>query len=409
MAFKALRDRKLRSTLTILGIVIGCSLIVALVASTSGLSASVSSQIEKVGVTTLNVASTSPRTTPITDNDVATVRTFTGVQDVIPYFQTRLSINYGGSTLSVNVIGFDQTKLHTLYKGLTLAEGGTIDASDPTGAVIGTEIANPPADSGFQPVGMNQMVSIQGGSSGRTIPYTFIVRGIMSPYGSAGFTNLDECIFTSMAARTIFKINYYNGIYVIAASPDVVNSVLTSIQDYFGGSVRVMSSSAMLQTVQSITGSMTLFLGGVAAVTLVVAAVGITNTMFVSVMERTREIGILKAIGFRPKQIMGLFLSEAALTGVAGAIMGTVVGVLLSFLLGGNISPFSSVPRGGSSGGFGGSAGGVARTSASYSPVFSTQLFAFSLLFPIGLAVLAGLYPAWRASRMNAVTALKYE
>ncbi|MCX6660817.1 MAG: FtsX-like permease family protein [Candidatus Bathyarchaeota archaeon] len=140
--------------------------------------------------------------------------------------------------------------------------------------------------------------------------------------------------------------------------------------------------------------------------TLVVAAVGITNTMFVSVMERTREIGILKAIGYRPKQIMSLFLSEAALTGVVGAILGTLMGIALSFLLGGGMaSSFSFRPPG-----MGGRPGSSATTSGtSYSPVFSTQLFAFSLLFPIALAVLAGLYPAWRASRMNAVTALKYE
>jgi len=407
MAFKALKDRKLRSALTILGIVIGCSLIVALVASTSGLSASVSSQIDKIGVTTLNVFSTSQRT-PVTDDDIRVVRSFAGVKDVIPYFQRRLSINYGSNTLSVQVIGFDQTKLQTLFKGLTFDTGAVVDGFDPTGAVIGTEIANPPGDSGFLPVRMNEMVMVQGTSTGRGAPpsYTFIVKGIMAPYGSVGFTNLDECIFTSMASSTIFGVKYYSGIYVIVDSADNVNAVLTSIQNYFGGNARVFSSSAMLQTVQSITGQLTLFLGGVAAVTLVVAAVGITNTMFVSVMERTREIGILKAIGYRPKQIMSLFLSEAALTGVAGAILGTLMGIALSFLLGGGMaSSFSFRPPG-----MGGAPGSRTPTSGtSYSPVFSTQLFAFSLLFPIGLAVLAGLYPAWRASRMNAVTALKYE
>ncbi|MCX6658985.1 MAG: FtsX-like permease family protein, partial [Candidatus Bathyarchaeota archaeon] len=224
-------------------------------------------------------------------------------------------------------------------------------------------------------------------------------------YGSVGFTNLDESIFTSMAASTIFSIKYYSGAYVIVESPDLVNTVLTSIQNYFGGNARVFSSTAMLQTVQSITGSLTLFLGGVAAVTLVVAAVGIANTMFVSVMERTREIGILKAIGYTPKQIMSLFLSEAALTGVVGAILGTIMGVVLSFFLGGGMSSFSFSPPP-----MGGRPGSSTQTSGtSYSPVFSTQLFAFSLVFPIALAVLAGLYPAWRASRMNAVTALKYE
>lgn len=404
MAFKALRDRKLRSVLTVLGIVIGSALIVALVASTSGLSASVTSQIEKVGVTTLNVFSTSTRT-PITDDDISTVRSFVGVKDVIPYFSRRLSINYGSSSLSVNLIGLDQTKLQALYKGLAFDVGTIVDGFDPTGAVVGSAIANPPPDS-FPPVRMNEMVVIQGTATGRGAPpsYTFITKGILAPYGAVGFTNLDEVIFTSLAARTIFAIKYYSGIYVIAESPDVVNTVIDSIQNYFGGNARVFSSTALLQTVQSITGQLTLFLGGVAAVTLVVAAVGIANTMFVSVMERTREIGILKAIGYRPKQIMSLFLSEAALTGIMGSIIGTLLGVVLSFFLGGGMSSFSFRPPP-----MGGSRTQAQSTGTSYSPVFSTELFAFSLIFPIALAVLAGLYPAWRASRMNAVTALKYE
>jgi len=404
MAFKALKDRRLRSVLTVLGIVIGSALIVALIASTSGLSASVSSQIEKVGVTTLNVASTSART-PITDDDISIVRSFVGVHDVIPYFQRRLSINYGSNSLSVNLIGLDQSKLQKLYKGLTLDVGTLVDGFDPTGAVIGSAIATPPSDS-FPPIRINEMVVIQGQSTGKGAPpsYTFITKGILVPYGAVGFTNLDEVIFTSLAASTIFGIKYYSGIYVIAESPEVVNNVVDSIQNYFGGNARVFSSTALLQTVQSITGQLTLFLGGVAAVTLVVAAVGIANTMFVSVMERTREIGILKAIGYRPKQIMSLFLSEAALTGIMGGIIGTLLGVVLSFFLGGGMSSFSFRPPP-----MGGSRTQTQSTGTSYSPVFSPELLAFSLIFPIALAVLAGLYPAWRASRMNAVTALKYE
>jgi putative ABC transport system permease protein len=327
------------------------------------------------------------------------------VKDVIPYYSKRLSITYGSDSLDVQVIGFDQSKLHTLYKGLTFVAGTTVDGYDPVSAVVGSEIANPPSVS-FPAAKMNEMITVQGQSmgAGGTSTYSFLVKGILSPYGQVGFTNLDDCIFTSLASSTVLGAKYYSGIYVIVDTADNVNNVLTLIQTYFGGNARVFSSTAMLQTVQSITGQLTLFLGGVAAVTLVVAAVGIANTMFVSVMERTREIGILKAIGYRPKQIMSLFLAEAALTGVLGAILGTVMGVALSFFLGGGISSSFS---------FGPPSMPGSRTttssSSSYSPVFSTELVVFSLLFPIALAVLAGFYPAWRASRMNAVTALKYE
>ncbi|MGQ9542500.1 MAG: ABC transporter permease [Candidatus Bathyarchaeia archaeon] len=403
MAFKALKDRKLRSVLTVLGIVIGSAMIVALIASTSGLSASVSRQIDKMGVTTLNVVSTSIRT-PIKDEDVAFIRDLNGVKDVIPYFSRRLSINYGSNTLSVSLVGLDQTKLQSLYKGLEISEGTIVDGYDPTGVVVGSAISNPPSNT-FPPVGINEMVALQGTATGRGAPpsYTFIVRGVLAPYGAVGFTNLDETVFTTLAARTIFSVNYYTGLYVIAESPSVVDSVVESIQNYFGGNARVFSSSALLQTVQSITTQLTIFLGGVAVVTLFVAAVGITNTMFVSVMERTREIGILKALGYSPKQILSLFLAEATLTGILGSIFGTMLGVGLSFFLGGGIPTFRFPSPPGARAATGQSSYGA------YAPVFSPELIMFSLLFPIGIAVLAGLYPAWRASRMNAVTALKYE
>jgi ABC-type antimicrobial peptide transport system permease subunit len=151
---------------------------------------------------------------------------------------------------------------------------------------------------------------------------------------------------------------------------------------------------------------MTVFLGSIGAVSLFVAAVGITNTMFVSVMERTREIGILKALGYKPRQIMGMFLSEATLSGVVGGVGGTILGYVLSFILGGSLSMFSGFGMGG---GRPGQASSTSASSTTFTPVFTPELIAFSLLFPIGIAVLAGLYPAWRASRMNAVVALKYE
>jgi ABC-type antimicrobial peptide transport system permease subunit len=145
-------------------------------------------------------------------------------------------------------------------------------------------------------------------------------------------------------------------------------------------------------------------MGGVGAISLFVAGVGITNTMFVSIMERTREIGVLKAIGYRARNILTMFLAEASITGIIGGFLGTIIGVLLAFLLSGGLS--------GMMGGSGmGGPGGSSRATASsgFTPVISSQLIAFSLIFPIGISIVAGLYPAWRASRLNIVNALKYE
>ncbi|MEM2882773.1 MAG: FtsX-like permease family protein [Candidatus Bathyarchaeia archaeon] len=402
MALRALKDRKLRSALTILGITIGSALIVALVASTGGLTASVSKQIEKIGITTITISSTSPRF-QITDEDVIAVRGIPGVKDVIPYISRRLSLNYGSSSLSVSLFGIEQGKIQSIYKGLALSRGTLADEYDPTGVIIGSAIANPPSES-FPPLGVNEMLILQGGAGSSTSTYSFIVKGILAPYGAAGFLDIDEAVFMSLTgARLLFRSAYYSGLYVIAESADAVDSVVASLQNYYGSSARISSPSALLSTAQSVTTQLTYFLGSIAAVSLFVAGVGIANTMYISVVERTREIGILKAIGYRPRQILSLFLAEAAVTGMIGGLIGTSAGVLLSFLLSGNLPFGFRVP------GIGFRPGQSAAAGASFSPALSAELVLFSLTFPVAIAILAGLYPAWRASRMDTVIALKYE
>lgn len=397
LAFKALKDRKLRTSLTVLGIVIGTSMIVALISSTTGLTASVTAQIAKMGVTTLTVFPMSGRV-QITDDDVAALQRLDGVADVIPYYSRRLQINYGSTILQVQIYGLDHNKLLTLYKGLDLDRGGLVDLYDPTGVVVGCSISRPP-EATLPSVDVNELLVLEQPTTGRgrSPSYAYLVRGVLKPFGVVGFLNLDEAAFLSiMGARLTFKLTYYSGVYVICNSPEEVAVAQASIQNYFGTNARIFSAQSMLETVRSITNQLSFFMGGIAAVSLFVAGVGITNTMFVSIMERTREIGIMKAIGYRARNILTMFLAEASITGIIGGLIGTVTGSLLSFLLTTGLPSFRMGPvHRGESGGF--------------SPIITPELMTFSLLFPIGISVVAGLYPAWRASRLNIVLALKYE
>jgi len=408
LAFKALLDRKLRSLLTILGIMIGSAMILALIASSSGLSAGVQAQIGKMGANTLTVSagrSFGPfgggggekNTFQLSQDDVNTIKSFQGVSDVIPYYSRGVTIVLVGTSTPATLTGVDLNELFKLYKGLSVYDGALPDPYDPSAAAVGYGIAFPSEANGTQLANVNGMISVTLENS----KLTFLVRGILSQFGSAMFSNVDDMIFISpQAAQILLKTSYFSGLYVITDTPDDVTVVQQHIESYYGTNVRVMSPSSMLSSVQSITSQMTLYLASIGGVSLFVAAVGIVNTMFVSVMERTREIGILKALGYRRKEIMGMFLSEAALTGVMGGILGTLFGYALAYMMGGAFS-FSFMGGGGP-----GSRGGASTTS---SPVFTPELIVFSLLFPIGVAVLAGLYPAWRAARMNAVVALKYE
>jgi ABC-type antimicrobial peptide transport system permease subunit len=286
---------------------------------------------------------------------------------------------------------------------LAVAEGNIPLIGDSTSAVVGWAIANPTSGT---PIGVNQMVSMSisgiSGSKG-AVSYSVLATAILQEYGTALFANIDDTIFISLqAAQFLSKTPYFSGIYVIVDNTDNVANVQTAITTYYGNNARITSPGQILSSIQGITGQLTLFLGSIGAVSLFVATVGIVNTMYVSVMERTREIGILKALGYRPKQIMGMFLSEAALTGVIGGICGLALGYVLAFFMGGMLGGLGG--GGVRIGGGGGGGGGM-----TIQPVFSNELIIFALLFPVVLATVAGLYPAWRASRMNAVVALKYE
>ena len=418
LAYKALKDRKIRSALTILGITVGSAIILALIASSSGLSAGITSNIEKTGANVLTIrnaggffASGSTSTYQLSQQDVDYLKTIVGVTGAYPFYSYGASVNSGGSSLQASVVGIDFEALPVLYKGLTVAEGSIPLLGDTTSAAVGYGIANPVSGT---PIGLNQMVSMSvtgiRGSNG-PVSYAVLARAILAQYGAALFANIDDTIYISLgAAQFLSKSPYFTGIYVVVDNTDDVASVQNAIETYYSNNVRVISPGQILSSIQGITGQLTVFLGSIGAVSLFVATVGIVNTMYVSVMERTREIGILKAIGYRPKQIMGMFLSEAALTGVIGAVCGLGLGYILSFLMGGMFSGF-----GGERGGFGGGGpggffvGGGGAGGMTIQPVFSTELVLFSLVFPVILATIAGLYPAWRASKMNAVVALKYE
>jgi putative ABC transport system permease protein len=337
----------------------------------------------------------------LSDQDLPLLNHIPNVISVTPVYSRGVSISVGGQSLSGQLFGVDPRLLPDVFKGITLAEGSYPLQGDPTSAVIGNGVAFPVVAGGGQLVGLNQAVSMKIGTSKTSL--TFLVKGIMAPYGSALFANVDNNVFVSLqAAQILLKTPYYSSIYIAVDSTDNVAAVQSAIQTIYGTEINIINAGSIASSVSAVTSQITIFLGSIGSVVLFVAAIGIANTMYVAVMERTREIGILKALGFKGAQIMSMFLTEAAITGVVGGVLGTGLGFILAYAMGGSLS-FG----GGRGGGFGGGGGGAA--AAPLTPIFSPQLIIFSLCFPVGMSILAGLYPAWRASKMNIVNALKYE
>ena len=169
----------------------------------------------------------------------------------------------------------------------------------------------------------------------------------------------------------------------------------------YGNNVRVMAISSFVSSIQSVTGGISTILVSIAFMSIIVAFIGIMTTMFTSVAERTREIGILKSLGYSPRDILSIFLSEATLTGTLGGLAGIALGTVMSFVVVGVFGGSLGI------GGFGmGPRGSQALTII---PVITPQLLGGTFLLSVCVGALAGLLPSWRASKLIPVVALRHE
>ena len=253
--------------------------------------------------------------------------------------------------------------------------------------------------------------SIGGGpGGGRTVTRSFIVTGIYSPFGQGFLIDPDSTIFVPLAvAQSITHVYTYNNVLVRASSASIVNQVANEITNLFGSNnVHASTVSSFLSVQQSISQGIGTLLETVAGISVLVAFIGIMTTMLTSVLERTREIGILKALGASGRNIMLTFLSEAALTGLVGGLVGAAAGSALSFLVVILLQGNSNGP-----GGVGGPR--LVRPSSLASnapalvitPAITPELILGAIILASLVGMLAGLFPSWRASRLPPVDALR--
>jgi putative ABC transport system permease protein len=400
-ALESLSGNKMRSGLTVLGIVIGVAAVIAMLAVGKGAQASITGSISGIGTNLLFVfrgdqADTVRNPKPLTTADAAALRdsfAAPAVAAVAPALQGDVTVSFGGEQSAPQLFGV--TPEYFQVRNLSLAEGDLITEEHMLGrasvVLLGPEVAT-------------KLFGHADGVTGETVRIEgqpFRVIGVLESKGGGAFGSEDNQVlvpFTTAQARLIRRStsDRVDVIFVQAASGDQVKQATEEISQILRTRHRtpvgaddftVFSQQDLLTTFQSITGILTIFLGGIAGISLLVGGIGIMNIMLVSVTERTREIGLRKALGARKRDILIQFLTESSLHSLIGGIIGILFGWLISFAVG-RIA---------------------AASGTAFTPIVGFDAVSLATLFSAAVGLFFGIYPANRAAGLEPVEALRYE
>lgn len=383
MALKSIWSNKLRSLLTMLGIIIGVTAVIALVALGQGATKSVTDQVQGLGTNllTVNIIGRGSSSTLTESEAVGLSDGVDGVQYIAPASTQNASVKEGTKSVSVNVVGTNADYLDV--REYELASGRFLSQIDvdvrQKVAVLGSTTATDLF--GFSdPVG--EYVLING--------TRYKVVGLLAEKGSTTNGSNDEVVMIPLSsAERLFKSKGVRTIYVQVEDKDRLDAVQagleTKLSEKFRGnadSYRVFNQADILSTLTSVNDTLTLALAGIAGISLLVGGIGIMNIMLVSVTERTREIGIRKAIGAKRKDILTQFLIEAMVLSGLGGVLGI---------------------------GFGVGAAKGASAAFDMDIAFSANVILVAFLFSVCIGVVFGLFPANKAAKLKPIEALRFE
>ncbi|MCH7662459.1 MAG: ABC transporter permease [Chloroflexi bacterium] len=399
-AIKSLVSNKLRSGLTILGIVIGVGSVIAMLAIGTGAENSIVGSIQDIGTNLLFVFSggsedvRNPK--PLTMGDVEAIKDpfqAPSVIGVAPVLRGNVVVSFGGESTVTQIGGI--TPDYGSVRNFKVTEGEFINEAHILGraavVLVGVEVAD-------------ALFGRRSGIEGETIRIEgqpFRVLGVLEEKGGSGFGSQDDQVMIPMstAQQRLLRRSTRDRVDLIliqAISADAVPQASEEVAQILRARHRtaigaddftILNQQDFLETAATITGVLTIFLGGIAAISLLVGGIGIMNIMLVSVIERTREIGLRKAMGAKKRDIMIQFLAESSLLSLLGGIIGIMLGWTISSIVGAI----------------------AAANNTDIVPVVGLEAVLLATIFSASVGLFFGLYPANRAANLEPVEALRYE
>lgn len=378
IAFKNIKSNKLRSALTMLGLIIGIASVIVLVGIGSGATSNIEDSVKSLGTDILTVSINSSDAS-FEYESLDELKELSNIKEIAPYKNISASVNRGTTTSSkATILATNSNYLE--ISNLDLAKGreiSVIDIENSTKAcILGSEIAET-LFSLTDPIG--EKIKLNGDN------YTVI--GVLTEQGSTMGNNVDSTILIPITAAKYFDEDLsINSLYVKVEDEDYIDLAQTSLENYIRQTLlistddfSVSSQDSMLDAMSDIGSTLSLLLGGIASISLVVGGIGVMNVMLVSVTERTKEIGIRKSLGARKRDILLQFLVESLVLSLIGGAIGILLGLLL-----GNITE---------------------KVGLSFSASSFVILISFSSSAIIGL--IFGIFPAYRAACLRPIDALR--
>ena len=398
-AVESLLANKMRTFLTMLGIVIGVASVISMLAIGEGASASITSSIESMGTNVIYISRdnsvSQSRAITISDANALSAVESTNFTAVAPIVSSNREVTFSGNSITAQIYGV--TPEYASVRNEEVSYGSFITSDQvenrSTVAVIGVDIADELYGTTTNLVGSKLRIG----------NYLYTIIGVLESKGGTAIGSSDNQVFIPITTAQTRLISWsstqaeVDQIYVSATDSETIDAAMTEITSVLksrhglslsdDADFQLFSQESLTEAASSITQILTIFLGGIGAISLLVGGIGIMNIMLVTVVERTKEIGLRKAVGARKSDILTQFLIESLFIGLIGGIVGILLGAGISAVIQ-SIASASGTPL---------------------NPAITTGSVLLATLFSVGVGLIFGIYPANRAANLEPVEALRTE